>query len=281
MGKTRHWLVLALGSLGIAVCSPLAASADTLAGGEQNWRATTFSNLLEPSGPPEYGRCLKTTGGAYTDAGCTTTGSGGTFEWYSAFGSSKPLEKIHFTAAIKEGTTAKLETVNKNGVTCTGESMSGKYTGNRTIGEVFVTFTGCTAFGSPCTSPGSSAGTVATVQLEGVLGIEALGAEPVLNKIGEDLFPVGRSGPIGEFNCSGVKVVLTGSIISPVGENSMKLTTTITSKQTKGKQSPENFVGETPEPLMTTIEPGSPEQSGEALQTVQSNEEKVEINTVV
>ena len=66
-----------------------------------------------------------------------------------------------------------------------------------------------------------------------------------------------------------------------VAENAMKLTTTITSKQSKGKQNPENFIGETPEPLMATIESGTPEQGGEALQTQQTNEEKVEINTVV
>ncbi|HWG07922.1 MAG TPA: hypothetical protein VN672_02835 [Solirubrobacteraceae bacterium] len=287
MGKTRHWLLFAVGSLGIAVCSLLAVPAATPAERdsapirEQSWKTATFSSLLEPSGPPEYGRCIKTTGGGYTDAGCTTSGSPGAYEWYSAFGSARPLEKTRFSGVIKEATTAKLETVNKNVITCTGETVNGKYTGNKTLGEVFVTFTGCSAFGTTCTSPGAAAGTIATNQLEGVLGIETLGAEPVLNKIGEDLFPVGHTGAIGEFSCGGVKVVMSGSIISPVAENAMKLTTTITAKQSKGKQNPENFIGETPEPLMATIESGTPEQGGEALQTQQTNEEKVEINTVV
>lgn len=286
MGNNRHWLLVVLGSLAIVACSAPPASAALVANGadagaQQHWDLASFSSALEPSTPPEYGRCIKTTGGAYTDSGCTTSGGGGTFEWYSAFGSSRPLEKTSFSGVIKESTTAKLETVNKNVVTCTGETMTGKYTGNKTIGEVFVTFTGCSAFSLTCTSTGAPAGTIAINQLEGVLGIEELGAEPVLNKIGEDLFPVGHSGPIGEFSCGGVKVAMSGSIISPVAENAMKLTTTITSKQSKGKQNPENFVGETPEPLMTSIESGTPEQAGEALQTMQTNEEKVEINTVV
>jgi hypothetical protein len=287
MGKTRHWLLLALGSLGIAAGSLLAGSAATLAGqdaapgAEQNWSSATFSNPLEPSGPPEFGRCIKTTGGAYIDGGCTTSGAGGSFEWYSAFGSTRPLEKTSFLGVIKEGTTARLETVSKTIVTCTGETMSGKYTGNKTIGEVFVTFTNCSAFSTSCTSAGAPAGTIATNQLEGVLGIEELGAEPVLNKIGEALFPVGRSGPIGEFTCGGLKLVMSGSVISPAVENMMKTTTAITSKASKGKQHPESFVGETPEPLMATIESGTPEQGGEAVTTIQTNEEKVEINTVL
>jgi hypothetical protein len=284
MGKPRHWFLLALA---VAVCSLLAVSAATLAGqdasasNESRWDTATFSSLLEPTGPPEFGRCIKTTGGAYTDSGCTTSGAGGTFEWYSAFGSSNPLEKTGFSGVIKEGTVARLETVNKNVLTCTGETMTGKYTGNRTIGEVFITFSNCSGFGLTCTSAGAPAGTITTYQLEGVLGVEELGAEPALNKIGEDLFPVGRSGPIGEFSCEGVKMAMSGSIISPVAENAMKTTTAITSKGSKGKQHPENFVGETPEPLMATIESGTPEQAGESVTTIQTNEEKIEINAVV
>lgn len=281
MGKTRHWLLLALGSLGIAACSP-AASAATLV--EHNavpgWSTASFSPLLEPSGPPEYGRCIKTTGGKYEDSGCTVTGTGKNYEWFPAFGSSKPLELTGFSGVLKEATSAVFETVNKNVVTCTGETVTGKYTGNKTIGEVFLTFTGCTSFGTTCTTTGHAAGTVVTNQLEGVIGVEELGAEPVLNKIGEQLFPVGRTGPIAAFSCEGMKMTLAGSIISPVAENAMKLTTTIHSKASKGKQNPVNFVGETPEPLMATIEGGSPEQGGESAATNETNEEKIEINNV-
>jgi hypothetical protein len=283
MGKTRHWLLIALGSLGIAVCSPLPASAETFAGGEQNWSRTTFSSLLEASGPPEFGRCIKVMGGIYEDAGCTTVGSlsGKSYEWYAAFESEHPLEKTGFTTVIKESTVAELETVSANLVTCTGESGVGKYTGNKTIGGLNITFTGCSGFGSACTSAGSASGTIVTTTLEGVLGVEELGAEPALNKIGEDVFPAGHSGPIGEFTCGGLPMLLAGAVISPVQSNSMKLTSTIKAKALKGKQKPEQFVEGANEVLKATINNGSPEQAGESLTTNQTNEEKVEINSVL
>ncbi len=288
MGKTRHWLLLVLGSLATAACSGApAASAATLVehnavpNVEQRWNASSFSSLLESGGPPEFGRCIKTTGGKYEDAGCTTTGSGKNYEWHPAFGGSLPLEKTGFSNAIKEGTVAELETVGKNLVTCTGESASGKYTGNKTVGSVVVTFTNCSAFGTSCHSEGAATGTVVTYTLEGVLGVEELGAEASLNKIGEDLFPVGHSGPVGEFKCGGLLMTIAGSIISPVNANAMKLTATIKSKAVKGKQRPENFVEEPPEVLIATIEGGIPEQAGETLTTNQTNEEKVEINSVL
>ncbi|HTZ87141.1 MAG TPA: hypothetical protein VMB05_10790 [Solirubrobacteraceae bacterium] len=285
MGKTRHWLLLALGSLGIAACCPVASAAtlvehNAIPNVEQRWSTDSFSPMLESGGPPEFGRCLKTVGGKYEDSGCIGTGGGKSYEWFPAFGSSKPLELTGFSGVIKEATSAVFETVNKNVVTCTGETVTGKYTGNKTTGEVFLTFTGCTSFGMTCTTSGRAAGTIATNQLEGMLGIEELGAEPALNKVGEQLFPVGHSGPLASFSCEGVKMTLAGSIISPAAENAMKLTTTIHSKASKGKQNPQNFVGETPEPLMATIESGSPEQGGESVATNQTNEEKIEINTV-
>jgi len=288
MGKTRHWLLLALGSLALAAYSwASVAPAETLVEHnavptvEQRWNSGSFSSLLESGGPPEFGRCIKTTGGKYEDSGCTTTGSGKSYEWYPAFGGSLPLVKTGFSNTIKEGTVAELETVGGFLVTCTGETASGKYTGNKTVGSVVVTFTGCSSFGVSCKSEGAATGTVVTYPLEGVLGVEELGAEASLNKIGEALFPVGHSGPIGELKCASLPITIAGSIISPVVANAMKLTVAVKSKAVKGKQRPENFVGEPPEVLMTTIESGTPEQGGETLAVTQTNEEKVEINSVL
>jgi hypothetical protein len=286
MGKTRQWLAL-LVSLVLLACSALIASATTLAGGsaapiDERWdTAVASSSLLESGGPPEFGRCIKTTGGKYEDAGCTTTGTGKNYEWQPAFGGSLPLVKTGFTNTIKEGTTAELETVGGNMTSCSGESATGKYTGNQTVGSVIVTFTGCMAFGVGCKSAGAAPGTVVTNTLEGVLGVEELGAEPRLNKIGEELFPVGRSGPMSEFSCGGLQETISGAIISPVTSNLMKLTVTIKSKAVKGKQRPEHFVEQPAELLLAKIESGGPEQSGQTLTTQQTNEEKVEINSVL
>jgi hypothetical protein len=286
MQKTRHSATLALVSLA-AMVGASAAQATTLvehnaipqAG--QRWSGDTFSTLLEPTGPPEFGTCVKTVGGTYTDSGCTGTGAGKNYEWYAAFGSAHPLEHVGFSATIKEGTTALLESVSKTQIVCEGEGSTGQYTGNKTVGKVVSTFTKCSAFGLSCKSAGAAEGTIVTGPLEGVLGVEETGAEPSLNKIGQDLFPVGHTGAIAEFSCGGVPLSITGSIISPVTPNAMKLTTQIKTKEAKGKQRPEAFVGETPDPLMANFGEGSPEQAGETLVTIQTNEEKVEVNSVL
>jgi hypothetical protein len=286
MQKTRHWLLLALVLLGVAAASTAAQAAtlvehNAIPQAGQQWNANTFSSLSESSAPPEFGTCVKTVGGAYADAGCTTTGTGKSYEWYAAFGSAHPIEKAGFSATIKEGTTALLETVGKTQIVCEGEASTGEYTGNKTVGKVVSTFTKCSAFGLSCQTAGSAEGTIVSGPLEGTLGVEETGAEPSLNKIGEDLYPVGHTGAIAEFSCGGVPGSISGSIISPVTANAMKLTTQIKTKAVKGKQRPEAFVGETPDLLIAAFGEGSPEQAGETLATNQANEVKVEINSVL
>ena len=48
-----------------------------------------------------------------------------------------------------------------------------------------------------------------------------------------------------------------------------------------GKQTPEGFEGEPKDVLITSLEKGTPEQSALAVAITQTNEEKVEINSVV
>jgi hypothetical protein len=285
MQKTRRWLPFALVLLGVVTGSTAAQAAtlvehNAIPQAGQQWNADAFSTV-EPNKPPEFGTCVKVTGGKYTDAGCTGTGAGKDYEWYAAFASAHPIEKTGFSAALKEGTTALLETVGKTQIVCEGEGSTGEYTGNKTVGKVVSTFTKCSAFGHACTTSGAAEGTIVTGPLEGVLGIEETGAERSLDKIGQDLFPIGHTGPIAEFVCSGVPLSITGSIISPLTANAMKLTTQVKTKEIKGKQRPEAFVGETPDPLMANFNEGPPEQAGETFTTLQANEVKVELNSVL
>ncbi len=280
MHQLHRWFLLALVSLAVVVgCAP--AQAATIL--DRGLSADSFTLTPEPNSPPEFGRCIKVTGGAYTDAACTQTAgeTGKAFEWYAAYGSAAPLEKPGFSNVLKEGSVAMLETVGKSTVTCEGETSTGEITGNKTVGKVNATFTGCSAFGVSCHSTGSAEGTIVMNTMEGVLGVEELAAEPINYKIGEKLYPAGHTGPIAKFSCGSFPIILTGAMISPVSSNAMKLTSTNKTKQLKGKQKPENFVGETPEVLMTQIGEGTPEQSGEAITTSQTNAEKVEINSVV
>jgi hypothetical protein len=282
--QKHRWLLLALVSLSAAVgmSAAQAAPLDSAAISGQQWNAASFS-LREAGSPPEFGTCVKVTEGAYTDAGCTkTTGeTGKAFEWYPAFGGAHPLKNVSFTIALKEATVATLETVGGLNMQCEGETGVGEYTGNKTIGNVVLTFTNCKASGVSCHSAGAAEGTIVTNTLEGVLGVEELAAEPVNYKIGQDLFPVGRSGPMATFTCNGVSLSITGSIISPLVSNAMKFSTQVKTKAAGGKQKPENFVGETPEPLMSKLNSEPAEQAGETMTTIQTSVEKVEVNSVV
>lgn len=276
MHKAHRGLLLALVSLGVAVaCAP--AQATTLV--EHN--AEPFRASSELGGAPEFGRCKKTTGsGKYENLACTkAVGSGGNYEWFPAFGSAQPLEKVGFTTALKEGTVVTLETVTKTKVVCEGETSTGHYTGNKTVGGVVVTFSKCLSFGVPCESAGASEGTIVTSTLEGELGVEEAGAEAIEDQIGEELRPVGGTGHFATFSCAGVAGIVTGSAISPVASNAMKLTETVRFKATKGHQKPESFAGGPAAVLMSSFE-GEPEQSGLTLQTINTNEEKLEVNSV-
>lgn len=278
MQKLRCWMALTFVALGL------------LAGAASAQAATLVEHNVQPLGltpnagsPPEFGRCIKTVGGEFEDPGCTKAAIGsGSYEWHSAFGGTAPLEKRSFSIAIKEGTVSTLETVTKTQMTCEGASSSGEYTGNRTVGNVVVKFTKCSAFESSCASSGAPAGTIVTRTLEGALGIEEVGGAPVEDAIAEDLFPVGRSGAIAEFACSGLPVKISGSLIAPVESNAMKLSLPIKFKAAKGKQKPEGFVGEPADVLLTKIGAEGPlEQAGESMTVIQTNEEKVEVNAAV
>lgn len=276
MHKAHRGLLLALVLLGGALaCAP--AQATTLV--EHN--AEPFSVSPELGGAPEFGRCIKDVGGRYENLSCTkAVGSGGSYEWYPAFNSTQPLEKIGFTSALKEATVVTLETVGKTKVVCEGQSSTGHYTTNKTVGGVVVTFSKCSSFGVACNSSGASEGTIVTNTLEGELGIEEVGTESSKDKIGEELRPVSSgSGHFASFSCGGLAGLVTGSAISPVASNAMKLTETVKFKATKGVQKPESFAGGPAATLTSSFE-GPSEQAGLTLQTIDTNEEKLEINSV-
>jgi hypothetical protein len=288
MQKLHRWLLLVPIALGVAASWTPAQAATLLqhsraTNSGQRLSATPFSETPEASAPPEFGRCIKTPGGSYLSGVCTkTTGAGeGNYQWYSAFGSANPLEKVGFSNTLQEGTLVSLETVGKSTVVCEGENTIGEYTGNKTVGSVVVTFSTCSAVGGRCTSPGAGEGAIVTNALEGTLGVITAASEAVNNKIGEDLFPPGHTGTVAQFTCSGITFVVSGSVIFPLSTNTMKLTTTVKFSATKGKQKPERFAGEPTDVLLSAIGGGSPEQSGQTLTGAQTNEEKLEVNSVV
>ena len=228
--------------------------------------------------PPEFGRCVKVSGGGeFADAGCQTENQGGTggYEWFS--GVANP----GFTSASKPGTTVKLETAgSKEKVTCRGEAGAGEITGSKTVGNVTIVFTGCESAGGECTTAGFAEGELRSATLEGTLGVEKMtekGGKETLHAA-LDLYPAGRTGPFLEYGCATTgQAVLDGAVIVPVHAGKMLKTAAFKLAASAGKQKPEAFEGGLREVLTDTLA----EQVGLSLTANQANEEAVEVNPVV
>jgi hypothetical protein len=247
---------------------------------------------------PEFGRCIKETGGKFENAGCTKEKAGATkFEWYPATGDAangkeKPLVKNKFSskkeAASEE---ASLESANKSKIECTEEQsvgaeyFTGAGTNNKRIKKLVAEFTGCkeTTLGTACQNTAKE-GEIVTESLEGELGIVKKGTEAAKNKIGVDLKPEPPATKEAVFNCAGgaVKIEVIGSVIHEVKANSMLLTAKEVFKCTApAKQVPEKFEGVGPDILESSLNGGAFEHSCQRIKAINTGEEKIEANSVV
>ena len=220
----------------------------------------TFSNA------PEYGRCLEVTPhtGLYANNGCTKWGAGMRYEWHpGAVG-------VHFTVKLIAGAAA-FETVKRSLITCTSETGSGEYTGQKTLGGILLTFAGCEQLGQKCTSLLAAEGELVTNPLEGVLGVIRLGLTSASNKIGLELFPAGKAGAFMEFTCGLTTVTLRGAVIVPVVANKMLTATTLKYSASRGKQHPERFLGEPAAILEASFGNKAYEQTGLTLEATQTS----------
>jgi hypothetical protein len=274
-GSSAVAVSASVGGLGAGSTYHFRVSA-TNAGGTSVGADRSFTTLPPAGTAPELGRCKKvTTGtGKYENAGCTKSGGSKSYEW------SPGVARTHFTTKIKESATASLLTVKGSRVTCLGETSTGEYTGPKTVGGVVLTFTGCERLGEKCSTAGA-AGEIATTPLEGALGVIKVSTEgPLKNQIGLDLFPVGRTGFVMVFSCGATPASVRGSVIMPVTVNMMKLTSTLSYEQSKGKQRVESFSGEPRDVLEAAFVTGAFEQTGLTLKTILTSEEMVEVNSV-
>jgi fibronectin type III domain protein len=233
--------------------------------------------------PPDFGRCTKAPGekeggitvysGAFTTSGCleesaTQTGK---FEW------SPGILNGGFTTAIKPTTIARLESVSKAKVTCTGESGSGAVTGANAVSSVQIRLSGCESAGAKCTTSGLAEGELASAYLEGVLGIERITfkEEKEIRHVALELYPAGHAGPFLEYTCAGSEqTTLDGSVLAPVVAGRMLTSTTFKLAASGGKQKPEGFEGGEQAVLRNSLG----EQVGLTLAATQTNEEATEIN---
>jgi hypothetical protein len=231
-----------------------------------------------PPVPPDFGRCVKVAGsGEFTTSSCQveSTSHTGNYEWIPG------VERAGFSTTLKPATTVKLEAAkSKEKVTCTGETGSGQITGSKTVGAVTITLSGCESLGGKCTTAGLAEGEVQTATLAGELGVErvteAAGRETVHAAL--DLYPAGRSGALLEFTCTTNGIwALGGALIAPVSSGRTAKTSAFKLVASGGRQKPESFEGGVREVLLNALG----EQVGVTLTATQTNEEAVEVNTVV
>jgi len=123
------------------------------------------------------------------------------------------------------GKGANLEAEGIGGVSCTGSTVTGKFTGPKTAGDIVATFTGCEFNGRKCASSGAPLGTIVTDPLTGSVGyLEGKGTGSP--KVGTDVKP--ESGEVlGKFACKEEDLAASGSVIgevSPVNTFTKKAT---------------------------------------------------------
>jgi hypothetical protein len=244
--------------------------------------------------PPEVGRCKRTAGGKFKDAGCKTAAVPGEekFEWFPAFVGGVPNPEpsppmLASTSKWKEGTLIQLETVGgekiiAHRITGTGEVTDAK-------AEVLdIVLTGVEAFECQCEGrnpKGANSYEIPFKELAGSLGIEKFNPEGnhAKDKAAWAFAPKDGSGIFSEFSCGGIPVVLRGEVIAPQTSNSMKLEWIYKLVAVKGKQKPEKFATD-PAGLKRILESnklgGLFEQAGLTFTLIQTNQEKLEVSTV-
>jgi hypothetical protein len=244
--------------------------------------------------PPEFGRCLKLKGGKWKNGSCKTPATPGyeKFEWYPAFGEAengetKEAEHLHWTSVNKPETLIQLETTAGEGIGCKGQTAEGDITGPNTLRTYNIAFTECAATGLVCTSSYPLAphlGEVDVAELAGEIGVERVGETAAKDKVA-NLFSPASGEVFTEFNCGGIAIKVIGEVMNPLTANAMKLSLVVKFKAKKGRQKPVKFATD-PKALERYLEAsklvgGGMIQAGQTLTTIQTGEEKVEINTQV
>jgi hypothetical protein len=215
---------------------------------------------------PALFACVKQAGGKFSDKACTKAGEGKTAKF-------ELVEGVGKKATFKgKGGAATLHTPAVGGeVKCGGFKDSGTNSSATTESKVVSIFTKCTSLGKNCVSPGAKKGEIKTNNLKGVLGYINKGSK----KVGVALSA--ESGSIlAEFNCEGLEIVTTGSVIgevTPVNSFSKSQTDTF-SVNGEGLQSVTAFEGEAAgsHKLESKINGSGPFPSGQQATAVNKGE---------
>lgn len=222
------------------------------------------------------GRCVKVTAGTglYKTGNCTETLVEGSWKWEAG------LAKAGFAGKSVAETEVAVESEGGAKIACEGESSVGEYTGTAQVKNVTFKLTGCklASSGEKCTSTGAATGEIVSGALEGTLGW----IEPETNKVGLEV-TAPLEGLMATAECGTTKIALGGELIGQiVPTNTMRKTFTVRYKQKKGAQAVQHFWNEINNAtLELSVEEAKPEQAALALEQTLTNEEEVEIDTVL
>lgn len=199
-------------------------------------------------------------------------------QWFPVGGAVNLLEKAHFTTA---GSSLTLESEGKQQITCASESSGGEYSGAKALSGIVLKLTGCRLNASEsCQSAGAAAGEVLSDELAGTLGVVQVSASPTKTKLGLALGPASGE-TFAELSCGADAVVIRGSAAAPLKTDKMLTQQMLKFKATKGTQKPAGFEGGAPAALEMRIGDESFERTGLTVTATQTNEEAVEVNSVL
>jgi hypothetical protein len=227
---------------------------------------------------PAFYECAKLTAkpftGKYTDKKCSKEASPGEI----AEGKKNKYELQEGIGAKGKafkgkGGKATLHTPAVGGVVeCKSFKDEGHIATPTTENKVVSTFTSCTSLGKKCTSPGAKAGSIVTKNLAGELGY----INKAKKEVGVLLKP--ESGTVlAEFNCEGLEIVTSGSVIgTQTGDiNTFSKSSTNTfAVNGEGFQVIKKFEGEATNHVLESLINGSgPFESGQEASALNKGEE--------
>jgi hypothetical protein len=224
---------------------------------------------------PAFFSCQKLTSkpftGKYTDKKCSKEATTKEVEE----GKKNKYELVEGDVLGKEfkgkGGKATLHTPAVGGIVeCKSFADKGKITSGKHEANVTSTFTACTSLGKKCTSPGAKAGSIVTKKLEGDLGY----INAAKHEVGVDLKAEGGT-ILAEFNCEGLEIVVTGSVIGKITPTNTfsKSNTTTFKVNGEGFQEDKKLEGQPNDVLESLINGSGPFESGQEASALNKGDE--------
>jgi hypothetical protein len=184
--------------------------------------AVTTAASASAMGNPEYVVCVKAKGGHFSDKACSISAPEGTGKYELAPVSSAKKKALKGKSGVSNFTFYIPETGRVGEVSCGKKNVKVGETTSSGTTTYHLTLGGCTSSGKTCASAGSKKGIIETGTISGNLVL--VSGSPL--KVG---ILIGEPGAtLIEFNCEGLEVKITGSVIGEITGNINTISKTYT-----------------------------------------------------